>query len=83
MGQRLLQISAELLVEFLRGLRDGPPRYFSVTENPIPADAKILSVRSSQYWPNIVEIELESAAWEPAEPRTKIVPAVTTVFSEP
>ncbi len=64
MGKRTLKISVELLIDILKGLRDGPPRYFTVTKDPVPADAKMVSCRTSKYWPNMVEVVLESATFE-------------------
>ena len=65
MAQRLLRITAELFVQsFMRPvLTDGPPRLIQVIADPVPADAKVLSVRSSLYWSDTVEIVLESDEW--------------------
>lgn len=77
--QRLLMVSADLLVDILKGLQDGKPRAFEVVSEPLPDDTKIVSVRSSLYWPNTVEIVLESASFTPAEERTRISPVLRTV----
>jgi hypothetical protein len=64
MGRRILKVSAELLVDFLKGLQDGPPRYFAIVSDAVPADARIVTCRSSLYWPNVVEIGLESVTFD-------------------
>lgn len=63
MGRRILEVTAELLVNsFTKGLVAGPPRFFYVSKDPIPDDATIVGVRNSPYHP-CVEILLESKAW--------------------
>ena len=81
MGQRLLEVSIDLLVSILQGLADGPPRSFQIESDPIPADAKILSVYYSPYRTNTVEIVLQSKEWTDEPPRTKINPVVKTVYA--
>ena len=80
MARRLLLVSPDFLVSLIDGMTDGPPRWFKVTDDPIPSDARIISVCMSQYWSYTVEIELESPQWEEAGPRAQVRPQFATVI---
>jgi hypothetical protein len=84
MGQRLLTIHVDLLVELLKGYAatEDKPRYFRVTKDPLPLDVHILSVRQSQYRENTIELDLWSDSWSKEGPRTKIEPLVETITDE-
>ena len=45
MKVRSLDITTELLVEFSKTCKAGPPRRFIVKENPLPDDARIVRMR--------------------------------------
>lgn len=42
----LLPLTAELFLEFSKACKDGPPRRFTVKENPLPDDATIISIEA-------------------------------------
>ena len=79
MGQRLLKLSTVLLMDVLKGLGEGPPRYFQVVKDAIPLDAKMVECSTSPYWPDTIDVVLESAAWQTEEPLAEIWPTLTTV----
>ena len=81
MGQRLLEVTADLLVAIMQGLGNGPIRYFQIDSEPIPVDVKILSVCNSPYRVNTVEILLQSKEWTDEPPRTKINPLIKIVYA--
>lgn len=83
MGQRLLAITDSLLVDILKAFREGEThRYFRVDKDGLPLDAAIVATRTSPYWPNTVEITLQSPAWEEAGPRTPVTPQLSCVELE-
>jgi hypothetical protein len=44
----LLPLTADLFLEFSKVCKDGPPRRLVVKENPLPDDAKIISIEA--FW---------------------------------
>lgn len=74
MVQRTLRVTPELMIDFLRAFEAGPPRRFVVEADPIPADAKIISVRYSPYYANTIEIVLQSSAWAEAQANDPVLP---------
>ena len=78
MGQRLLEVSADLITAILMPWQK-PTRTFEVSSDPIPGDAKIVSIRQSQYRTDVVEIVLSSPSWSDEPPRTRISPRLQEV----
>lgn len=83
MGMRKANISTDLIAGILKGFGDGPPRYFNVTHNALPADAKVVAVRNSPYWPGVVEVDVESSEWDEAHNGDKLDPAIVSVVHPP
>lgn len=77
MGQRLLEINVKVMLSVLSGLGSGPGRYFTVDRDHVPEDATVVSLRPSPYWPDTVEVLLESSSWAPAAPRTRLETRLT------
>ncbi|MDE2095654.1 MAG: hypothetical protein KGL39_00225 [Patescibacteria group bacterium] len=82
MGQRLLEINADMLIKILSEMSGVRPRDFTVVEDPIPEGVKVLSVRQSPYRQDVVEIELEHPDWSESEPRTRIEPKFMMLCSD-
>lgn len=63
MGRRLLAVTGELLVDIFMA---GPPRSFSILENGLPEDTKLIEMGFGMVAPEqrIVVLVLESAAWD-------------------
>jgi hypothetical protein len=76
-----------LLIDILKGLKAGPPRYFKVLKNAIPDDAELVGARISDLAPALVVMELESAQWSPdkngAELDEPVLQAVTSPIIPP
>jgi hypothetical protein len=79
MGERVLEVAAWFIADLLQVVTDSPPRRLVVIRATIPAKHRIISVCQSPYWPNTVELLIESEEWDPAPPRTKISPQVAVV----
>jgi len=83
MARRILRIDPELLVSILSGFDQvGVPRKFVVTQDPIPADAKILSVRYSPYYTDTIDVALESSQWPEVDDGTSITPRLSAIYDE-
>jgi hypothetical protein len=84
MGQRLLEVNAQFISGLLMGFTETvAPRYFEVTANPVPPDAKIVSITQSQYRSDNVEIVLSSPSWSDEPPRTRLNPFMQVVNTVP
>ena len=78
MGTRILRISAEILVQLLQGLSvEEGQRFAFRVGNPLPADAKIVSVRYSLYYTDTVDVTLESSEWDTAMDGTVVIPILS------
>ena len=74
-GRRILEFNGELLVNLLKDMSEGGRR-LEVVKDPLPADARIVSVGYSMYRPSTIEIVLESDQWEPTQERTYTDPTL-------
>jgi hypothetical protein len=77
---RTLLISDDLFLQIVQGFGDGPPRYFDVIADPLPADTKLICTGYSPE-KRCVVMELESASWDGTEPK-EICPALRCVKME-
>lgn len=68
MAVRTVLVSRELFLVVLQGFRDGPPRYFDVIADPIPADAQLIRIGYSSET-RCVEMTLKSASWDGSKPQ--------------
>lgn len=59
-----LDLAPEIFMEFVQGSKDGPPRYFQVKENPLPDDARVVSVSPrTETCPMIWRLFIESESF--------------------
>ncbi len=78
MGVRILKLTAEMMVEMLRGLDDSEyPRQFIVSQNPIPANTLI---SRTTYRHGLIELELRNRDWPEEQNYQEIRPVLTTQF---
>lgn len=75
MGVAYLEITPEILVEILKGLKAGiEPRFFQVVENGLPADTELGDiVVEDRFGAKTLELALESAEFEEG---TRLLPPV-------
>jgi len=78
-GERLLEVSTDMIIEIVKSLQSDTPRYFKVINDPLPANVKLRSINTSIYWPNTIEVHLESEDWSKEEPRTKVNPQLKLI----
>lgn len=80
MGTRLLPVSAEMLVEFLRN-RDGRERSYTVA-NALPDDVELVRVHADEYRAN-VKLVVRSAEWaDDVIGDLEATPQITVRFTE-
>lgn len=83
MAQRTLRIAPDLLVQILKGMDSDPRRrWLRVVRDPIPDDAKIVSVRYSPYYADTVDVLLESDAWPELGPGHRIEPQLAVDYED-
>ena len=58
-------------------------QYYHVSKDPIPDDARVLSVRYSPYRSETVEVLLESKSWPDADPGTRVEPHISAISVPP
>lgn len=83
----LLELTAELFVEFAKACKDGPPRRLRVKDNALPDDTAIISVEA--LWdrpPFTLALVLHSETFDevPVGTRPPTLPAVVfeTIYDE-
>lgn len=76
MGTRTLKINGDLFAQLLKGLGNGPPRYFKV-DSPLPADAEIVGA-GYHVGKDCVELVLKSESW--VGNVGEVTPTVTAVY---
>lgn len=73
-----LLITPELLVDLLKGFKEGPPRSFQVYADPLPEDARIIAIENVAPQGH-VRLTIESAHIKDGE--TILPPKLLAVFT--
>ena len=73
MGKRMLRITPEVIIEMLKPQRNGDDEadFTLLTENPLPADAKLVETKWDE-WMRTVNAIIESVEWDEQTPTPEI-----------